>query len=137
MEVAVKEGLPLTTVVPSLSLSQMRYCLGLPNEQEKIYVADATPGAVAKRCCSGAKPALDKLRMVVNPRFRDTVAAACENLYADVVSNEGSNDNNCVTGEYANHLTSGQRRVLSDMLEDHALGNTCAYLVVKGRARAS
>ena len=86
-EVAVKEGLPLTTVVPSLSLSQMRYCLGLPNEQEKIYVADATPGAVAKRVLR-CKPALDKLRMVVNPRFRDTVAAACENLYADVVSNE-------------------------------------------------
>ena len=59
-----------------------------------------------------------------------------KNLYADVVSNEGSDNNNCVTGEYANHLTSGQRRVLSDMLEDHALGQHLCVLGSKGAGKS-
>ena len=83
------------------------------------------------------QPAPDKLRSGVNPRW-DTVAAAWDNLRADVVgdSSSSSGATTASTQPYAEHLTKGQEGVLADVLEDHNVGQHVCVLGSKGAGKS-
>lgn len=132
---AVKEGVPLSTIAPTMSISQLRYCLGLDAGGKQVDGVDSSAESVAKRALR-CVPSLHQMRNAVNPRFRDTMAAAYDNLFVDVSSSSPSSVASSSSSEAAQKLTGNQEEALAAIKEDHALGQHPCLLGDKGSGKS-
>lgn len=130
---AVSEGVSLSTIAPTLSISQMRYCFGFDKGGSRVEgVAPTTTESVANRALR-CIPSLNIMRSAINARFRDTMAAAYDNLFVDVsLGEEGA----ASTASLSQDLTWSQHMTLVNLIEDHNLEQHPCLLGHKGSGKS-
>ena len=124
---ALTEGLPLSGL-PSISLRQMEYCLGLGHSIKK-----SNSNNFSQRV-ERIAPALTWLQEGVASRLRPTLQASWENLTADITPTYANSAQQISKSN--THLTADQQRVFNSMCDDIERGQHLCLLGPRGSGKS-